>query len=99
MPSSPPPPRPARPPLSRWLAIFAAIDFALMAVVFLALWASNEFEGVGLEGGGLIALVLGSTGTAVLATVLMGLVFYSDRYGYDENAHDGERGNPADPSN
>jgi hypothetical protein len=77
--------------LSRWLAIFAAIDFALMAVVFLALWASNEFKGVGLDGGGLIALVLGATGTAVVATVLMGLVFYSDRYGYDENAHQGGR--------
>lgn len=94
--SQPQPPRPARPSLSRWLAIFAAIDFALMAVVFLTLWASNDFRGMGLDGGGLVALVLGSTGTAVIATVLMGLVFYSDRYGYDEDAHRSSRPSPDD---
>jgi hypothetical protein len=81
--------RPARPSLPRWLAIFAAVAVALIAAVLAALWASSGFESIGLDGADLVALALGATGTAVIATVLMGLVFYSGRYGHDEDAHSG----------
>jgi hypothetical protein len=67
-----------RPALARWIAIFVTAGVALMATVLLVLRVSNANQGLRIGTGGLIALVLGSTGTAVLGIVLMGLVFYSE---------------------
>ncbi len=93
-------PRTEHPSLARWIAIFAAADAALIAFVLIVLWASNGFQGLGIGGQALIALILGSTGTAAVGIVLMGLVFYSNRTGQDAAVyHTGlhERARPAEP--
>jgi hypothetical protein len=63
----------------RWLAVFAGSCVALLAFVYLALWAFNGFQGVGLDWPGTIALALGTVLAAGLGVGLMALIFYSDR--------------------
>jgi hypothetical protein len=63
----------------RWLAVFARSCVALLAFVYLALWAFNGFQGVGLDWPGTIALSLGTILAAGLGVGLMALIFYSDR--------------------
>ena len=68
-----------QPGIGRWFAIFAASCLGLLAFVYLALWAFNGFNGVGLDWAGTIALALGTILSAGLGVGLMGLIFYSDR--------------------
>ncbi len=79
--------RTLRPSLARWIGIFATANAALIAFVLLVLWASNDFDGLGIGAHGVVALILGATGTAALGIVLMGLVFYSNRTGRDASVH------------
>jgi hypothetical protein len=68
----------------------------LLAFVYLALWASNGFHGIGLGVQAMIALTLGTVITAALGVVLMALVFYSDRSGQDDRVRDAGK-TPSDP--
>jgi hypothetical protein len=78
----------------RWVLIFAVSCVGLLAFVYLAIWVFNGFHGIGLDLAGTIALTLGTIVAAGLGVALMGLVFYSDRNGYDKQAADA--GNSAD---
>jgi hypothetical protein len=72
--------------VGRWFRVFAASCVGLLAFVYLALWAFNGFEGVGLDWPGTIALTLGTVLAAALGVGLMGLIFYSDRSERDRAA-------------
>jgi hypothetical protein len=58
----------------------------------LAYWAWRELGEVEIGANGLIALGLGVVVTVALGAGLMALMFYSARRGYDERAHEAERG-------
>jgi heme/copper-type cytochrome/quinol oxidase subunit 2 len=62
--------------------LFALASLALP--IWWAVYAWGEMEGVEMSGHGWIALVLGIVVTLVVGVVLMGLVFYSSRRGYDD---------------
>jgi len=66
------------------LAWYVLGSVAMIATILLVAWAANGFEPIGLHGNVLIALILGSVGTAALAIALMALVFHSHRSGQDE---------------
>jgi hypothetical protein len=72
----------------RWIVLFVTSCVGLIAFVYLALWAFNDFHGIGLDVHGTIALTLGTLVTAGLGIGLMALVFYSDRSTHDEQVHD-----------
>jgi hypothetical protein len=59
----------------------------LAASAGVALWAWREIGEVEISRHGLIALALGAAATFLLGTGLMALVFFSNRRGYDDQAH------------
>jgi hypothetical protein len=65
----------------------------LAASAGVALWAWREIGEVEISRHGIIALTLGAGATFALGAGLMALVFFSNRRGYDEQAH-----RPDDPS-
>jgi hypothetical protein len=71
----------------RWILVFVGANAALLAFVFLVLWGSNGFDGMGLSRHGVIALTMGATLTAAVAVGLMALVFYSNRIEHDGGVH------------
>jgi hypothetical protein len=73
----------------RWFWMFLGLCTGLVAVASLTLWAFEGFDTWNLSLEGVIALVVGSALTALLAIGLMALVFHSHRSGHDEAAaHD-----------
>lgn len=66
----------------------------LLAAVLVVLWAWREMGEVEISGHGMIALVLGATFSFLVGAGLMALVFFSNRRGYDEEAH---RADPSRP--
>jgi hypothetical protein len=60
------------------------------SLVFIGLYAWFSFGDMAMTAGGYVALALGSIGTIALAVGLMSLVFFSNRYGYDERAGRGD---------
>lgn len=79
-----------------WSKFFILICVALLLVTAAVLAALVAFAelGIGLHGG--IALALGVLMTMGMAMGLMGLMFFSNRSGYDEYAHTGWGENDAD---
>lgn len=71
----------------RFTAISTTVIVGSLVFVLFVLWASNDFDGLGVSSAGLIGWTLGSIGTAAVGIVLMGLVFLSDRSGHDAKAH------------
>jgi hypothetical protein len=69
-------------------ALFGIACVGMIAFVYLAVWAFNGFNGLGLDLDGAIALTLGTVLAAALGVGLMSLVFYSDRSGQDDAARD-----------
>jgi hypothetical protein len=61
-----------------------------LALVAIGIYAWRTLGASELTVHGYIALVLGVTGTIVLGVGLMVLVFYSNRYGYDERVGGGD---------
>jgi hypothetical protein len=76
--------------IGRWAVIFAGSCGGLLLFVYLALWAFNDFHGLGLDWSGTIALTLGTILAAGLGVGLMGLIFYSDRSERDQQIGGGE---------
>lgn len=73
----------------RWVWMFLGLCTGLVAVASLTLWAFEGFATWNLSLMGVVALVVGSALTALLAIGLMALVFHSHRSGHDEAAaHD-----------
>jgi hypothetical protein len=72
----------------RWVVNFAVICLATVVVVLAIFWLSGWADALGLSGDGFIALALGTIFTVGLGVALMALVFYSNRTGQDDTAHD-----------
>ncbi|MEM7023500.1 MAG: hypothetical protein AAF637_13045 [Pseudomonadota bacterium] len=69
-------------------ALTIIVLFALLAAsAGVALWAWQQLGDVEISNHGLIALGLGAGVTFVLGAGLMALVFFSNRRGYDDQAH------------
>jgi hypothetical protein len=62
---------------------------ALLGVtVGYAIWGWQQTAGTAMGFHGWLAMILGIAFTIVVGCGLMGLMFYSNRYGYDERASD-----------
>ncbi len=62
---------------------------ALLGVtVGWAIWGWQQTAGTAMGFHGWLAMILGVVFTVVVGCGLMGLMFYSSRYGYDERAID-----------
>jgi sterol desaturase/sphingolipid hydroxylase (fatty acid hydroxylase superfamily) len=62
---------------------------ALLGVtVGWAIWGWQQTAGTAMGFHGWLAMILGIVFTIVVGCGLMGLMFYSSRYGYDERASD-----------
>lgn len=77
------------------IAILAAVLIPLLAAtVGLSMWMWGQLGDTGMDASGYVALVLGVLAATVLGVGLMGLVFYSNRRGYDARAGSDQRENP-----
>jgi hypothetical protein len=66
----------------------------LAALVAIGVYAWVSLSDGQMSANGYIALVLGSLGTIVVAGGLMGLLVYSNRAGYDDQAGGGDGRTP-----
>ena len=66
----------------------------LAALVAIGVYAWVSLSDGQMSANGYIALVLGSLGTIALAGGLMGLLVYSNRSGYDDQAGGGDGRTP-----
>jgi len=71
----------------KWILNYSLICIGAIVGVLAFVWALNGFDTEGVSTHGLIAIVLGTTFTVIVAVVLMALVFHSHRSGQDERAH------------
>ena len=71
----------------RWLIGYVLTTLSGIALVLLVLWALDGFQGFNLDAGASAAVVVGIAITSALGVGLMGLIFYSDRIGADEDAY------------
>ncbi|HEX3501497.1 MAG TPA: hypothetical protein VHT04_19445 [Stellaceae bacterium] len=60
-----------------------------LAILAVALYAWHSMADSELDSDGIIALTLGIVATIALAVVLVGLMFYSNRRGYDDRIGQG----------
>ena len=70
------------------LAIATACGLGL-AILAVALYAWHSMADAPLDTNGIIALTLGIVATLVLGAVLVGLMLYSNRRGYDDRIGQG----------
>lgn len=70
-----------------WLRTYITICAGVLALAFVALVLLVSFADLGLSGHGITALFIGALLAIALAMVLMGLLFMSDRGGYDANTY------------
>ena len=70
----------------------ALVIFVLLALLGVtvgwAVWGWEQTAGTAMGFHGWLAVILGVVFTIVVGCGLMGLMFYSSRYGYDERASD-----------
>ena len=71
----------------KWILNYSLICIGAIVGVLAFVWALNGFDPAGISTAGLIAVILGTTFTVLVAVGLMALVFYSNRSGQDERAH------------
>jgi hypothetical protein len=67
-----------------WLIRFSLINTGVVAVVLALLGAALGFSTFGFEGHEIAMVLIGILVATVVGSVLMGLVFLSDRSGQDE---------------
>lgn len=72
-------------------AIVTAGLLIVASLVAIGLYAWFSFGDMAMTTSGYIALALGIVGTMALAIGLMSLVFFSSRYGYDEQVGRGDQ--------
>ncbi len=65
------------------VALTLAIILAVAAFASYRMW-NGISDGLGMDGHGFAALIIGAVGSLVLGGGLMALVFFSSRRGYDE---------------
>jgi amino acid transporter len=71
----------------RWILWFCVGCVGLIAVALGMMWASTGFESLGVEGSGLIAVILTIVFVSALGVALMALIFHSSRSGRDEDVY------------
>jgi hypothetical protein len=69
-----------------WIVKFALICAGLIVLGLIAVWSVEGFTWLHVEGHVAVAMFLGIFFTILVSVVLMGLIFYSHRAGYDEVA-------------
>ena len=69
-----------------WIVKFALICAGLIVLGLIAVWSLDGFRWLHVEGQVAVAMFLGIFFTILVSVVLMGLIFYSHRAGYDEAA-------------
>lgn len=69
-----------------WRRVAISGTVALLALIGLAVYVHVAVGDLGLSVNGYIALISCALGTAAVMVVLMSLVFFSDRQGYDDEA-------------
>lgn len=65
------------------IAVASGLGLAILAV---AIFAWHSMEDTALSTNGIVALTLGIVATIALGVVLVGLMLYSNRRGYDDRA-------------
>ena len=93
---------PNSPPRKTWTTLgTAALIAALFGILAASAWLTVRTwmlaEGPPMPAAGYAAMTIGVVLSLLVGFVLMGLVFYSSRHGYDEQAYD-ERISPDDPA-
>ena len=80
-------------------ALVIVAGLALLGLsVGWAIWGWEQTAGTEMSGHGWLALILGIVFTMLVGFGLMGLMFFSSRYGYDERAGDlRDENEPRDP--
>jgi cation transporter-like permease len=78
-----------------WIIRFAVVCAVLIVLGLLAVWGVDGFTSLEVEGHVAVAMFLGIFFTILVSVVLMGLIFYSHRGGYDEATQD--FGEPTEP--
>jgi hypothetical protein len=81
-----------------WIVKFALVCAGLIVLGLVGVWALEGFASLNVEGHVAVAMFLGIFFTILVSVVLMGLIFYSHRAGYDEAAQpEAERRDSAKP--
>ncbi len=68
----------------RWLLWFVGLCAVLIVAALGLLWVASDFEGLGVSGHVLAALILTMVLVSALGVGLMALMFHSSRSGRDE---------------
>ena len=68
----------------KWILSYSLVCIGAILGILVFVWALNGFDTAGVSTHGIIAIVLGTTFTVLLAVGLMALIFYSDRSGRDD---------------
>jgi len=71
----------------KWALWFVPACTAGIAAVVLVIWLAGGFQGTSLDASVTVALVLGILFSSLLGVGLMGLIFYSNRSGQDDEAY------------
>ena len=67
-----------------WIVKYCLICVGAIVGVLAFVWMLTGFDTEGVSTHGLVAIVLGTTFTVVVAVGLMALIFYSNRSGLDD---------------
>ncbi|HUC69152.1 MAG TPA: hypothetical protein VMA53_27295 [Stellaceae bacterium] len=86
--------KPSAPASQRALAVLGA--GIILALVAIGVYTWRSLGPTEMDSNGYVALILGVLGTVGLGVGLMALLFFSHRYGYDDEAG-GRAAPPRDP--
>jgi preprotein translocase subunit SecF len=68
----------------KWILTYTLACSAAIGVVLALAWALGGIDTEGISTNGIIAIVLGTVFTVLVAVGLMALIFYSNRSGQDD---------------
>ena len=82
--------------MKKLVFVFGVLIAILVAAVWGAseIWLSGEDVEIGFHGS--LALILGALGSLLVGGFLMALLFFSSKYGYDEQVFYADDDNPGD---
>jgi hypothetical protein len=68
----------------KWILSYSAVCCGAIGAVLVLAWAFGGIDTQGVSTHGIIAIVLGTMFTVLVAVGLMALIFYSNRSGQDD---------------
>ena len=82
--------------MQKLVFVFGVLIAILVAAVWGAseIWLSGEDVEIGFHGS--LALILGALGSLLVGGFLMALLFFSSKYGYDEQVFSADDDKPGD---